>query len=190
MAMNTRLSLVLLAMLTFLVACESIAPRGPADGWSGTPLPSLDVLECCWQSEERVTLHHDDREFVFLTVIARQPNLLTVVVLDGLGHRQLALTRDDNGTQLLGEPPPWVARVSNMMLVGIFLHYQTSDTWTDGDATLEFVRNGQRKVLRSVDYELASLDYMNGESGDKRIFRISGEPSVLEITTLSHNPLQ
>lgn len=179
----------MLLIVTVLVSCVTTQPPVSTEALLGVPLPPLAALGCCWQSEERVTLHHEDRKFVFLTIIARQPHLLTVVVFDGLGHRQLTVTRDDNGTRLLTEPTNWDSRISNMMLVGIFLHHHATGPWLDGDSELGVTRTGQRKVLRSVDHKLASLDYLEGEPGDTRRFRIAGQPLVLEITTLNHSPL-
>ena len=120
----------------------------------------------------------------FLSVIVRQPGLLTFVVLDALGRRQLTLTWDGRILATPLSPPGWDERYSQYMLVALFLHYSEPGKWLAGRGDWAVTEGTGQKSLRHRGRDIVKLEYKGAEAD------LDGKPQQVRTVTFSHSPIR
>ena len=181
-----RIALVLVGMT--LTAC-ALQPASPVRT-SLPPLPDVNALACCWQSEEQVQVTRQGSTQSLHTVVAVTEGLLTVVMLDPTGRRLLTLRYDsESGLVELGKPPGWDSRFSTLLLAAIFLHHQTSGPWPAGGSGWTVRTHGGEKTLFHHNRAVMGIRYADDGAGQTRILEMPGSEITLEVTTLNRTTL-
>lgn len=173
----------LVVLLTaLLTGCAGIGGQP-----SEPPLPALATLECCWQSQQQVTVFGPEQDLQLLAVIERQPQQLTLVMLDNLGRRLLTLnyskgqltTRDPDANL-----PP---RLQRTLVAAVFLHHATPGPWVTG-TDWQVVATGQHKDLRVRGQSFVTLTYLDSHH-QERLVTLTGHPLRVKVKPLGTTTL-
>lgn len=175
--------LVVTLAITALTGCHHL----PITEASAPPVPDLARLPCCWQSEERITLYTPQGEKQLLAVVARQPEQLNLVVLDTLGQRLLTLRYRGDEPEVLNAPPQWDVRMSQGILVAVFLHHMDGAFWQK-NSHWRVDNDGENKILQRGRHTFATLTYQDDEHNN-RILDFPDQGQTLKVKTLRSTPL-
>lgn len=183
--------------LAICLALSGCAALTPDRGWDNLPpLPAVAALDCCWLSEEQVTLSGDQGEQVLHTVVEvsrhQLTDQLTVVVLDATGRRLLALRYDDrDGLRELTAPPSWDSHYSNYLAMAIFLHHAEAGRWLQQAPEWQVQNRGAVKTLTRNGRQIIALEYRDPGNLDSqpRVLRVPGRDMEMAVITLSRTAL-
>jgi hypothetical protein len=163
------------------------------------PLPPLDNIDCCWQRQEQLSIHRADGDIEMISIIERQPEQLSVVILDSLGHRQLTLRYSGGEMQTLSAPPDWSKQYSRYLLVSLFLHHHQGGVWVaeNSDWIVDINASGDegnaadQKILRYKGANTITLTYNQplNALAQTRIVQIAEKAPFLTVSTLANTPL-
>lgn len=113
-------------------------------------LPDAGLLDCCWQAQEQIHVHHADGDFRLFAAVVSSKNGLTVVLMDAVHQRLVTILQHGIEVQTqFSQPSESVRQIPiQLLMAGLYLRHLDLQSWQmEADWRVELAADGVRKLF-------------------------------------------